>query len=148
MPAHPRCPSCRVKYRVPPGGQTKKLRCGRCKGPIASPAIELKMRQVFAELECLSVGLHTWDWPSKHRDVERRLRRQKAILDNLHQFPGHDQTNIALFDLFVSIRSILSDVEQRIRNTVWKRAWSVVVEILRAIRVMAPGLPKMLPPAN
>jgi hypothetical protein len=133
--------------RIPATVGDRRVRCGKCRGYLATPRILELLVDIHRELEAISTDATKPAWTADA--LRPRLERQKLRMAHAQSFyRGFETTVSSSIDLVVGMQVIVQEIEVRLqRRGVLEAALKAVLSfILRLLRIQV-AVPLQLPPA-
>jgi hypothetical protein len=138
------CGQCGQRNRVLPETGTKGIRCGRCRGDLPTPAVFHLLLQVKTELSELMTEYRVIDIRGRHKEIERKLRKQQSILANAAvAYPGYDRTWRASIELAADIETLSQDLQKKFDHQATRKVVQIIIEIVRMIHINISGVPAL-----
>jgi hypothetical protein len=112
---------------------TRGIRCPICKHDLPNPTIHQRLESIAIGLREIQRDYRRFDLRG-YEEVQRRLNKQIAILNNLSMFPGYVSTRRAAFDLAVEIEDLVYQLEVALGKHISITLREIFREVLGLVR--------------
>lgn len=131
-----RCEWCGILNALPDDVGDRRLRCGKCKGPLPTPRILSILVDIHRQLQAISADSASPSWNADR--LRPRLEKQKLRMAHAEaHFRGFSSTVSASMDLVVDMQLAVREIEIRLqRRGILEAALRTVLEMIsRLLRI-------------